>query len=54
VINAYMGDVLGIEHEMFFLPENTSINTVVMDGSMRSLRFLNDIVHLSDPHWFEP
>jgi probable phosphoglycerate mutase len=54
VINACMGDVLGIDHEMFFLPENTSINTVVMDGSQRSLRFLNDIVHLNEPHWFEP
>jgi len=54
VINAYVGDVLGIEHDMFFLPENTSINTVVVNGSRRSLRFLNDIVHLSEPHWFEP
>jgi probable phosphoglycerate mutase len=54
VINAYMGDVLGVEHEMFFLPENTSINTVVVDGSRRSIRFLNDIVHLNEPHWFEP
>lgn len=54
VINAYMGDVLGIEHEMFFLPENTSVNSVVVDGNRRTLRFLNDIVHVSEPHWFEP
>ena len=28
---------------MFFLPENTSINSVVVEGDRRSVRFLNDI-----------
>jgi probable phosphoglycerate mutase len=53
VINAYCGEVLAIAHEMFFLPENTSVNSVIVDGDRRSIRFLNDIVHRSDPHWFE-
>jgi broad specificity phosphatase PhoE len=50
VINAYLGPILGIEHEMFFLPENTSVNSVEVDGERRSVRFLNDVVHLTDPH----
>ncbi|MBI3648747.1 MAG: histidine phosphatase family protein [Actinobacteria bacterium] len=54
VINAYCGQVLGIAHEMFFLPENTSVNSVEVDGAGRRIRFLNDVVHLTDPHWFEP
>lgn len=53
VINAYVGPVLGIEHEMFFLPENTSVNSVVVDGSERRIRFLNDVLHLTDPQLFE-
>lgn len=50
VINAYLGPILGIDHEMFFLPENTSVNSVVVEGEHRSVRFLNDVVHLTDPH----
>jgi probable phosphoglycerate mutase len=53
VINAAVGPLLGIEHEMFFLPENTSVNSVEDDGSTRRLRFLNDILHLTDPHLFD-
>jgi probable phosphoglycerate mutase len=53
VINAAVGPLLGIEHEMFFLPENTSVNSVEDDGSSRRLRFLNDILHLTDPHLFD-
>lgn len=53
VINACIGPLLGIEHEMFFLPENTSVNSVVVDGDERRVRFLNDILHLTDPHLFE-
>ena len=35
VINAYLGHVLGvIEQEMFFLPPNTSINTVKVEGDV--------------------
>ena len=53
VINACLGPLLGIENEMFFLPENTSVNSVVVDGDARRVRFLNDILHLTDPHLFE-
>ena len=52
VINAYLGPLLGIEHEMFFIPENTSVNTVVVDGHTRTIQFLNDVVHLTDPRFF--
>ena len=53
VINAYVGEVLGLRQEMFFLPENTSLNSVDVDGDTRSVRFLNDVLHLTDPHFFE-
>jgi probable phosphoglycerate mutase len=52
VINAYIGEVLGYEQEMFFLPENTSINSVVVEGDRRQIRFLNDVRHLTTPHLF--
>jgi broad specificity phosphatase PhoE len=52
VINAYCGQVLGVPSAMFFLPENTSINSVVLDGDRRTVRFLNDIAHLTDPQLF--
>ena len=52
VINAYCGEVLGLPSAMFFLPENTSINSVVLDGDRRTVRFLNDIAHLTDPQLF--
>jgi probable phosphoglycerate mutase len=53
VINAYLGPFLGIEHEMFFIPENTSVSSVELadEGGAR-LRFLNDILHLTDPQLF--
>lgn len=54
VINAYVGEVLGLEQEMFFLPENTSLNSIVVDGDRRAVRFLNDDRHLAQPHLFEP
>lgn len=53
VINAFVAPILGIDHEMFFLPENTSVNSVVIDGAERHVRFLNDVLHLTDPHLFE-
>jgi broad specificity phosphatase PhoE len=53
VINAYVGALLGIEQEMFFLPENTSVQSIDVDGDLRSLRFLNDVLHLTDPNVFE-
>ena len=54
VINAYVGEVLGLEQEMFFLPENTSLNSIVVDGDRRGVRFLNDDRHLAQPQLFEP
>lgn len=53
VINAYVGWVLGIrEQEMFFLPPNTSINTVRVVGDERHLWFLADDTHLTEPGLF--
>jgi probable phosphoglycerate mutase len=53
VINAYVGELLGLGQEMFFLPENTSLNSVDVDDEVRTVRFLNDVLHLTDPHFFE-
>jgi probable phosphoglycerate mutase len=53
VINAYVAPLLGVDHEMFFIPENTSMNSVIVDGDVRRVRFLNDYLHLSDPGLFE-
>jgi probable phosphoglycerate mutase len=52
VINAYVGELLGLGQEMFFLPENTSLNSVDVDDRTRIVRFLNDVLHLTDPHFF--
>lgn len=52
VINAYVAPILRIDHEMFFIPENTSLNSVVVEGDRRRVRFLNDHLHLTDPHLF--
>lgn len=54
VINAYLGHIMGVSHDMFFLPDNTSINTVRVDGPVREMRFLNDVRHLTDPAIFTP
>jgi 2,3-bisphosphoglycerate-dependent phosphoglycerate mutase len=54
VINAYLGHLLRIEHDMFFLPDNTSINTVLIDGDRRDVRFINDTRHVTDPQIFVP
>jgi broad specificity phosphatase PhoE len=53
VINAYCSHVLGLPGAMFFMPENTSINSVLVEGDRRTVRFLNDIAHLTDPQLFE-
>jgi probable phosphoglycerate mutase len=53
VINAYLAPIMGVDHEMFFLPENTSLNSVVVDGDARRIRFLNDVLHLTDPDLFD-
>jgi broad specificity phosphatase PhoE len=52
VINAYIGPLLGIGQEMFFIPENTSVNSVELGPYGARLRFLNDTLHLSDPQLF--
>jgi 2,3-bisphosphoglycerate-dependent phosphoglycerate mutase len=52
VINAYLGHVMDISHDMFFLPDNASINTVEVAGDRRAMRFLNDVRHLTDPGIF--
>jgi probable phosphoglycerate mutase len=52
VINAYLGHVMDIPHDMFFLPDNASINTVGVEGDRRAMRFLNDVRHLTDPAIF--
>jgi broad specificity phosphatase PhoE len=52
VINAYLGHVMAIPHDMFFLPDNASINTVQVEGERRDVRFLNDVRHLTDPAIF--
>ena len=55
VINAYFAHILGIEgQDMFFLPENTSLNTVVIRAGDRLAWFLSDASHLTDPSWFAP
>jgi broad specificity phosphatase PhoE len=52
VINAFLGPLLGIRHEMFFIPENTSVSSVELDDRGSRVRFLNDILHLTDPQLF--
>jgi len=50
VINAYLMHVLGIsDRDMFFLPENTSVNRVAVDGERRTIQFINDVRHLNGP-----
>ena len=53
VINAYVGEILGVEEqEMFFLPANASINTVKIDGERRTMWFLGDDTHYTSPELF--
>jgi probable phosphoglycerate mutase len=53
VINAYAGSVLGIrDQELFFLPPNTSLNTIVASGDRRDVWFLADDTHLTQPDLF--
>lgn len=54
VINAYVGHVLGVrDQEMFFLPPNTSLNTIRVIGEERRLWFLADDTHLTQPELFD-
>ena len=53
VINAYLSWFLGLEgQDMFFLPPNTSINTVKVVGDRRALWFLADDAHVTEPELF--
>ncbi len=54
VINAYLGHLMGFDQDMFFIPENTSVNTVDVDGDGRRMRFINDVAHLAFPGIFSP
>ncbi len=55
VINAYAAWVLRItDQDMFFLPENTSLNTFRVRGTDRSVWFLSDTLHLTSPALFAP
>ena len=47
VINAYIGHIIGTKYDMFFRPAHTSVNIVVVGGSRRVLRLLNDVHHLT-------
>jgi broad specificity phosphatase PhoE len=53
VINAYIGQILGIrEQDMFFLPAHASISTVIVRGDERLLWFLSDDAHVVEPELF--
>ena len=53
VINAYVTHVLEMEfQDLFFLPENTSMNTIAVEGDARRVRFLNDVRHINEPWVF--
>jgi probable phosphoglycerate mutase len=52
VINAYLGHVLGLDQDMFFLPDYASINTVRIENGLPRVRFLNDIRHVTEPALF--
>jgi broad specificity phosphatase PhoE len=54
VINAYLGEVMGVPRDMFFFPENTSVSTVDVEGDERRIRFLGDVSHLALPGLFGP
>lgn len=46
VINAVIGDILGIEEDMFFLPNHCSISTVWIKGDVRRVHSVNERQHL--------
>jgi broad specificity phosphatase PhoE len=46
VINAYLGWILGIEEDMFFLPNHCSISTVWAKGDVRRVHSVNERQHL--------
>jgi broad specificity phosphatase PhoE len=46
VVNAYLSLRLGIDRDMFFMPEHTSISTIRVLGGLSALHTLNDHAHL--------
>jgi broad specificity phosphatase PhoE len=46
VTNAYLGMVLGIDRDMFFMPQHSSISTVRVLRDMYGVQNLNDTSHL--------
>ena len=53
VIDAYLASFLELhEQDMFFLPPNTSINTVKVRDDARALWFLADDTHVTAPELF--
>ena len=46
VINAYLGWILGVEEDMFFLPNHCSISTVWAKGDVRRVHSVNERQHL--------
>ena len=46
VINAYLGDILGVEEDMFFLPNHCSISEVLVKGSRKRIQSINERQHL--------
>jgi hypothetical protein len=47
IINAYLSMVLGIERDMFFQPEFTSVSTVRVLNDLYAVRGINDYAHLA-------
>jgi len=46
VINAYLAWILGIEEDMFFLPNHCSISQVLIKGDRRRVQCVNERQHL--------
>ncbi|MCX6433649.1 MAG: histidine phosphatase family protein [Actinobacteria bacterium] len=46
VINAFLGSILGVQEDMFFLPNHCSISTVAVKGDVRRVRSINEHQHL--------
>lgn len=46
MINAYLGMRLGIQRDMFFMPEHASISTVRVLDNLSALHTVNDHAHL--------
>ncbi|MEP7060710.1 MAG: histidine phosphatase family protein [Actinomycetota bacterium] len=54
VINAYLSHILGLHprQELFFLPPNTSLNTLRVIGEERFVWFIADDTHITQPELY--